>query len=128
MLGDAELIAFVPTREPKKARRFYERTLGLEFVSEDAFAVVMRAKGVMIRIVNVSNVGEFRPWPFTILGWRVGNIEKAVAELGEKGIEFERFAGLEQDGMGIWKSPSGARVAWFKDLDGNVLSVTEFGA
>ena len=126
MLRDAELIAFVPTRDPKKARWFYEETLGLEFVSEDAFAVVMAAKGVMVRIVNVSNVGEFRPWPFTILGWRVGNIEKAVAELAEKGIEFERFAGLEQDGMGIWKSPSGAKVAWFKDVDGNVLSVTEF--
>jgi len=126
MLGTAELIAFVPTRDPKKARDFYERTLGLEFVSEDAFAVVMRAKGVMVRIVNVSSVGEFRPWPFTILGWRVGNIEKSVRELGEKGIVFERFAGLEQDGVGIWKSPSGAKVAWFKDLDGNVLSVTEF--
>ena len=128
MLGDAELIAFVPTRDPKKSRGFYEGALGLEFVSEDSFAVVLRANGVTVRIVNVSNVKEFRPFPFTILGWRVVNVEKTVRELGEKGIEFERFAGLEQDGLGIWSSPSGAKVAWFKDLDGNVLSVTEFGA
>jgi len=126
MLGDAELIAFVPTRDPKKARAFYEQTLGLEFVSEDAFAVVLSANGVTVRITNVSNVENSRPWPFTILGWRVANIEKAVWELGEKGVAFERFAGLQQDGLLIWRSPSGAAVAWFKDLDGNVLSVTEF--
>jgi catechol 2,3-dioxygenase-like lactoylglutathione lyase family enzyme len=126
MLGDAELIAFVPTRDPEKARGFYERMLGLEFVSEDSFAVVLRANGVMVRIANVSGAAEFRPFPFTILGWRVVSVEKAVRELGEKGVVFERFPGLKQDKLGIWRSPSGAAVAWFKDSDGNVLSVTEF--
>ncbi len=126
MLGDAELIAFVPTRDPKKARGFYERTLGLEFVSEDLFAIVLSANGVTVRITNVSNVEEFRPFPFTILGWRVVGVEKTVRELGEKRVVFERFGGLEQDGLGIWRSPSGAAVAWFKDPDGNILSVTEF--
>jgi len=125
MLNKAELIAFVPTRDPQKARRFYEQTLGLELVSEDPFAVVIRANGVMIRIVNVSSVKEFQPFPFTILGWQVPDVENKVRELKTNGVTFERFAAMEQDDLGIWQSPSGARVAWFKDLDGNVLSVTE---
>ncbi len=125
MLGDSDLIAFVPTRDLQKSRRFYEQTLGLEFVSEDPFALVFRAHGVMLRIADVSNVKDFRPAPFTILGWRVSNVEKAVRELREKGIEFERFSGMQQNALGIWHSPGGAQVAWFKDPDGNVLSITE---
>lgn len=125
MLGNADLIAFVPTRDPHKSRRFYEQTLGLEFVSEDPFALVFRANGVMLRIASVSNVKDFTPAPFTILGWRVSNAERTVRALGEKGIEFERFPGMDQNPIGIWRSPSGAQVAWFKDPDGNTLSITE---
>jgi catechol 2,3-dioxygenase-like lactoylglutathione lyase family enzyme len=125
MLGHAELIAFVPTRDPKKARRFYEKTLGLQFVSEDPFALVFNAHGVVLRIANVSAVKDFKPAPFTILGWRVSNAESAVRELREKGIKFERFPGMDQSASGIWRSPSGAQVAWFKDPDGNMLSITE---
>jgi catechol 2,3-dioxygenase-like lactoylglutathione lyase family enzyme len=126
MLGNADLIAFVPTRDPKRARRFYEKTLGLEFVSEDPFALVFRAHGgVALRIANVSGVKDFKPAPFTILGWRVSSAEKTVRALREKGIEFERFPGMHQNALGIWHSPSGAQVAWFKDPDGNILSITE---
>jgi catechol 2,3-dioxygenase-like lactoylglutathione lyase family enzyme len=125
MLGNAELIAFVPTRDPQKARRFYEQTLGLEFVSEDPFALVFRAHGVTLRIANVSTVKDFRPAPFTVLGWHVSSAESTVRTLCEKGIEFERFPGMQQNPLGIWDSPSGARVAWFKDPDGNILSITE---
>ena len=125
MLDKADLVAFVPTRDPQRARRFYEQTLGLEFVSEDPFAVILRANGVMIRIVNVSSVKEFHPFPFTILGWQVPNAEDIVRELRDKGVVVERFPGMAQNDLGIWQSPSGARVAWFKDPDGNVLSVTQ---
>ena len=125
MLGNADLIAFVPTRDFKPSRRFYEDTLGLEFVSEDSFALVFRANGVMLRIVNVSATADFRPAPFTILGWNVASAESAVLELGKKGIAFERFPGMQQNTLGIWRSPGGAQVAWFKDPDGNVLSITE---
>jgi catechol 2,3-dioxygenase-like lactoylglutathione lyase family enzyme len=110
MLRNSDPIAFVPTRDPKKARPFYEQTLGLEFVSEDPF---------------VSTVVDFRPQPFTIFGWRVASAEQAVRALADRGVQFERFPGMNQDGLGIWQSPSGAKVAWFKDPDGNVLSVTE---
>jgi len=125
MLGNADLVAFVPTRNPQQARRFYGDTLGLEFVSEDPFALVFRAHGVVLRIANVSNVKDFRPAPFTVLGWHVSSAESTLRALCEKGIEFERFPGMQQDPLGIWDSPSGARVAWFKDPDGNILSITE---
>jgi catechol 2,3-dioxygenase-like lactoylglutathione lyase family enzyme len=125
MLRNSDPIAFVPTRDPKKARPFYEQTLGLEFVSEDPFALLFNAHGVALRIVNVSAVADFRPQPFTILGWRVASAEQTVRALGEKGVRFERFPGMNQDELGIWQSPGGAKVAWFKDPDGNVLSITE---
>jgi catechol 2,3-dioxygenase-like lactoylglutathione lyase family enzyme len=110
---------------PQRSRRFYEQTLGLEFVSENPFALVFRAHGVMLRIVNVSNVKDFSLTPFTILGWRVSSVEDTVRGLCQKGIEFERFPGMDQNPLGIWRSPSGAQVAWFKDPDGNILSITE---
>src|SRR5205085_12458068 len=81
MLGNADLIAFVPTRDPQKSRRFYEQTLGLDFISEDPFAMVFSAKGVTLRIANVSNVKDFKPAPFTILGWRVFSAQSSARAL-----------------------------------------------
>jgi catechol 2,3-dioxygenase-like lactoylglutathione lyase family enzyme len=125
MLDSANVIAFVPTRDPAKARAFYQKTLGLKFVSEDPFALVFDAHGATIRIANVSSVKNHKPASFTILGWHVSNAEQAVQQLAKKGVVFERFPGMDQDALGIWDSPSGARVAWFKDPDGNILSITQ---
>jgi catechol 2,3-dioxygenase-like lactoylglutathione lyase family enzyme len=125
MLGSMDIVAFIPTRNRKKARPFYEKTLGLPFVSDDQFALVFNANGVMVRVVDVSGVAGFEPAPFTILGWSVGDIGKTVGDLAKNGVKFERYQGMQQDGLGVWSSPSGAKVAWFKDPDGNVLSVTE---
>jgi catechol 2,3-dioxygenase-like lactoylglutathione lyase family enzyme len=125
MLGSMDIIAFVPTRSPKKARPFYEKTLGLRFVSDDKFALVFDANAVMLRVVDVSGVPAFKPAPFTILGWSVSDIATTVKSLRKKGVEFERYEGMQQDRLGVWSSPSGAKVAWFKDPDGNVLSLTE---
>jgi catechol 2,3-dioxygenase-like lactoylglutathione lyase family enzyme len=122
MLSTCPIIAFVPTRDAAKARTFYEGVLGLRFVSDDDFAIVMDANGTMIRIVRV---GEFTPMPFTILGWRVNDIDQAVAELTRKGLVFARYAYFEQNPEGIWTAPNGAKVAWFLDPDGNVLSVSQ---
>jgi catechol 2,3-dioxygenase-like lactoylglutathione lyase family enzyme len=120
-----DVVAFVPSKNPTKARAFYEGVLGLRFVSEDPFAVVFDANGVMIRVANVSSVKGFKPAPYTILGWLVDDITKAVRLLNKKGVQFERFAWMEQDRLGVWNSPSGARIAWFKDPEGNILSVTQ---
>lgn len=123
MLSFTGLIAFIPTRDAKKARQFYEGVLGLRFVSEDQFALVLEAHGIMVR---VAVVGEFKPQPFTVLGWQVSDIEKEVAGLQGQGVHFEKYGMKGQDEQGVWYSPSGARVAWFKDPDGNVLSLTQF--
>jgi len=125
MLGSADLIAFVPTRDPAKAREFYEQTLGLEFLSADPFALVFNAHGTTLRIANVSGVKDFQPAPFTIVGWQVTNVSDTAGDLVKKGVRFERFPGMNQDAQGIWQSPSGARVAWFKDPEGNILSITQ---
>lgn len=126
MLDSAAIIAFVPTTKPDQARRFYENTLGLEFVEEDAFALVFNANGVTVRVANVSSEKDFTPAPFTILGWAVDTIDDAARELTDRGVVFERYRALEQDPLGIWESPSGARIAWFKDPEGNILSITEY--
>ena len=125
MLGSADLIAFIPSRNLAVSRRFYESTLGLTFVGEDAFALVFDANGVTVRVVNVSTVDAFVPAPFTILGWQVKSAERAAHALVAKGVGFERYRGMGQDANGIWTAPGGARVAWFKDPDGNTLSITE---
>ncbi|MFL5464294.1 MAG: VOC family protein [Gemmatimonadaceae bacterium] len=125
MLGSADLIAFVPTRDPAKARKFYESILGLEFISADPFALVFSAHGTTLRVADVSSIKDFRPAPFTIVGWQVTNVSDSVGDLLKKGVRFERFPGMDQDSQGIWQSPSGAKVAWFKDPDGNILSITQ---
>ena len=125
MLGSADLIAFVPTRDPARAREFYESTLGLEFISADAFALVFNAHGTKLRVADVSQVKGFRPAPFTIVGWQVTSVSDSVGDLEKKGVRFERYPGMDQDARGIWQSPSGAKVAWFKDADGNILSITQ---
>lgn len=122
MLGSIDLVAFVPTRDTEKARAFYEGVLGLRFVKDDGFAMVLDANGIMVRVAKVP---EFKPAQSTILGWQVKEIEKIVAGLQAKGVRFERFGFFEQDELGIWTAPGGDKVAWFKDPDGNVLSVSE---
>ena len=125
MLSAARIIAFIPSRNLERAKSFYVETLNLTFVSQDPFALVLNANGTMVR---VAKVGEFQPADFTILGFEVTDIRQEVAALRAKGISCERYPGMQQDEVGIWHSPSGARVAWFKDPDGNVLSLTEFPA
>lgn len=123
MLSFSKLVAFVPTKNAKKARQFYEGVLGLGFVSEDQFALVLDANGTMVRVAVVA---EFKPQQFTILGWEVSDISKEVTRLQGQGIYFEKYGMKGQDEQGVWSSPSGAKVAWFKDPDGNVLSLTQF--
>jgi len=125
MLGSATITAFVATANPRRAKRFYRKTLGLRLVSDDRFAIAFDCGGVQLRIQKVDRV---RPQPFTALGWRVPNIRRAVASLAKVGVPFERYSFMEQDDLGVWQAPSGAKVAWFKDPDGNLLSLTEVGA
>lgn len=124
MLDDATLMAFVATADPGRARAFYGGTLGLPLVEENEFAMVFQAGSVQLRVAIVERV---RPHPFTVLGWRVADIEAVVDELGHHGVSMVRHNHLEQDRRGIWTAPDGDRVAWFDDTDGNILSVSQHG-
>jgi catechol 2,3-dioxygenase-like lactoylglutathione lyase family enzyme len=122
MIADNPLITFIPTKDAARARTFYEEQLGLRFISDDTFAIVMDANGTMVRIVRV---GDFTPASFTILGWQVTDIHNAVAEMTAKGTQFERYPHIEQGNDGVWTAPGGAKVAWFRDPDGNILSLSQ---
>lgn len=122
MLGSTNIVAFVPTRDAEKARAFYEGVLGLGFVKDDGFAMVLDANGIMIRVAKMK---DFTPAPFTVLGWQVSGIEEVVRTLQKRGVHFEIFGFFKQDELGIWTAPTGDKVAWFKDPDGNILSVSQ---
>ncbi len=122
MLGAINIVAFVPTKDSEKARAFYEGVLGLRFVKDDGFALVLDANGITIRVAKVP---DFKPAQFTILGWQVSDIESVVRGLQKKGVHFEIFGFFKQDDLGIWTAPTGDKVAWFKDSDENVLSVSQ---
>jgi catechol 2,3-dioxygenase-like lactoylglutathione lyase family enzyme len=122
-MTNSKIICFVATRDAVSARKFYESTLGLKCVSEDSFAIVFDVNGTTLR---VQKVRELTPAKYTALGWEVGDIAARIQELTKKGVRFERFPGLPQDELGVWTSPVGGKIAWFKDPDGNTLSLTEF--
>jgi catechol 2,3-dioxygenase-like lactoylglutathione lyase family enzyme len=122
MLGSSKLVAFVATSDAARARAFYRDTLGLMLVSEDSFALVFDANGAPLRVAIAASVSAA---PYTVLGWDVPDIQATVRELRGAGVKFERFTGMPQDELGIWRSPGGAQVAWFKDPDGNLLSVSQ---
>lgn len=123
MLSNSKVVTFVATSAPDRTKGFYERTLGLRFIAEDAFAIVFDANGVMLRVQKVE---IHTPANYTVLGWDVSNIHTQVKELMSRGVRFEQYEWLEQDEFGVWTAPSGAKIAWFKDPDGNVLSLTQF--
>jgi catechol 2,3-dioxygenase-like lactoylglutathione lyase family enzyme len=116
-------MAFVGVSDPGRAREFYRDKLGLTLVSEDLpFALVFDAHGTMLRVTMAQKV---EPAGYTVLGWRVPDAIAAVKALRQVGVEFQRYEGLAQDEHGIWTAPGGTRVAWFKDPDGNTLSISQ---
>lgn len=123
MLSSCDLIAFVAATDLARSRKFYEQTLGLKVVSESSFACVFDANGMMLRVTQAHEVVSA---PYTVLGWSVADIRASVRELGNRGVAFTRFDGMTQDDLGVWTSPGGDNVAWFKDPDGNTLSLTQF--
>jgi catechol 2,3-dioxygenase-like lactoylglutathione lyase family enzyme len=123
MLSSAPIMAFLPTKDPGRALPFYRDTTGLTFLADEPSALVFDANGTILRVTKVKQVVSAS---YTVLGWRVGDIGAAVRELAQRGVRLERWEGKEQDQSGVWMSPTGAKVAWFKDPDGNLLSITEF--
>ena len=122
-LDQFPIMAFVSVRDAERAKPFYRDTLGLRLMSEELpFALVFDAHGVVLR---VSIDPKATPIGGTVLAWRVPDIVAALAGLVGAGVAPERYSFLEQDASGVWTSPTGARVAWFKDPDGNVLGLSQ---
>ena len=122
-LGKYNIVGFVSIVDVSRAKSFYRDTLGLRLVTEEPpFALVFEANGIMLRLGMAK---ELPPAHGTVLGWEVPEIDASVKELVQAGVRFERYEGMDQDERGVWTSPTGAKVAWFKDPDGNILSVSE---
>jgi catechol 2,3-dioxygenase-like lactoylglutathione lyase family enzyme len=122
MLGTAKLMAFIATTDGARARLFFGDILGLRLLFEDEFALTFDSNGTTLRVQKLE---KHTPLPFTSLGWQVPDIVATVEQLRARGITFGRFPGMDQDDRGIWLAPNGTRVAWFKDPDGNTLSVSQ---
>ena len=121
-LNTATLVGFVATAEPLAARRFYEGVLGLRLVEDSPFALVFAAGATTVRVQKVESVTAAA---YTALGWEVEDISAAVEALSNRGVKFEHFPGMSQDDAGVWRTPDGSSVAWFRDPDGHTLSLTQ---
>ena len=122
MLNSAELVAFVATSDPSAAQAFYGDVLRLPLVTRSEFASVFDCNGTALRVTVVDTVV---PAPYTVLGWRVDDVSDTARTMKERGVTFLRFEGMEQDDLAIRRAPGGGQVAWFKDSDGNILSITQ---
>jgi catechol 2,3-dioxygenase-like lactoylglutathione lyase family enzyme len=124
MLGNSKPVILLPTLSKAEAQDFFQNILGLNFRYDDGFALVFYTGGIMLRVTPVK---EFTPHEFSVLGWEVDNIVESVKELSGRGVSFEKydFPWMEQDAHGIWAAPDGTKVAWFKDRDGNLLSLSQ---
>jgi catechol 2,3-dioxygenase-like lactoylglutathione lyase family enzyme len=122
MLASAKMVGFVPTKDYDQARAFYEGKLGFKFVYQDQFALVLSAGENTVRITKIPN---FTPLQGTILGWEVDDIVAVATWLRDRGAAPEKFPFAQDQDLGIWSAPSGAKVAWFKDPDGNILGVSQ---
>ncbi len=122
MLHAASLMAFVPVSDLARAQEFYVGTLGLEVRHADDYGCMLGSNGTTVRLAVVDG---YDPPSFTVLGWEVASIDAAVEALTAAGISMHRYVGMGQDEAGIWRAPSGDRVAWFPDSEGNTLSLTQ---
>ena len=124
MLGSAPGIAFLPSTDLSRARRFFE-DLGLDVVTVNDYACVLRAGTTTLRVTRVD---QLQPQPFTVFGWEVADIRAIIHDLAARGISCLRYDGMEQDAEGIWTTPAGDQIAWFPDPDSNVLSLTQYAS
>lgn len=116
-------VAFVNVASRDRALAFYRDTLGLELRSSDDFGDFIQLDGGLLRLTALP---DFKPGPHPVLGWHVRDITSAVTSMRERGVEFTIYPGMGQDELGIWTAPDGgAKVAWFTDPDGNVLSLSQ---
>jgi catechol 2,3-dioxygenase-like lactoylglutathione lyase family enzyme len=124
MLSESKAFSGFSVTDLESAKKFYTETLGLE-VGAEGFGFGLKVAGGPA--VFVYPKGEaHEPATFTVLNFPVDDIESAVDGLTERGVEFERYDGMDQDDRGITvPGTPGPRIAWFKDPSGNILSVIQ---
>ncbi len=124
LLDSSPIMAFSATADAERAKAFYRDQLGLRLISDEPYALVFDAAGTMLRVQKVKDIRDAQ---YTTLGWKVADIASKVEELAKAGVKFERYGFPGQDDKGIWTPPgSQTKIAWFKDPDGNILSLTQF--
>jgi len=123
MFRDTKAFSGFAVDDIQKAKEFYGETLGLR-VSEENGMLQLHIAGD--RNIVVYPKPDHVPATFTILNFPVDDIEKAVDELAERGVRFERYEGLKTDEKGIFRG-GGPLIAWFTDPAGNILSVLQEG-
>lgn len=122
MRSEQNLFTFVPVTDGDRAKAFYEGVLKLTVLEETPFAVVFKVPGGTLRLAKTP---DFNPQPFSLVGWVVPDLAADMAQLRENGVTFEQFQGLPQDEAGVWTVPDGTQICWFRDPDGNLLSLTQ---
>jgi catechol 2,3-dioxygenase-like lactoylglutathione lyase family enzyme len=122
MLGDTKAFSGFSADDIPKAKAFYADTLGIEVTEENGMLTLNLAAGDRPTLVYPKP--DHEPAGFTILNFPVANIDDAVRELSNRGVEFERYEGMGQDELGVMRD-QGPPIAWFKDPAGNVLSVIQ---
>ena len=122
MLEQQTLVAFLATADAALARAFYEGVLGLAFAGDNGHLVMFRSGGARVALQKAESV---TPKVGTAMGWNVKDLRAEIAALAAKGVVFERFEGMQQDDLAIWSPEPGTGVAWFKDPDGNLLSLSQ---
>jgi catechol 2,3-dioxygenase-like lactoylglutathione lyase family enzyme len=125
MLAQSKLQTIIWTARVAEAERFYSQVLGLKLQGKSHGALVYDVGGADLR---VSPVPSTEPTAHTVLGFSVPDLDTLVAVLSERGVKWERFPGLPHDASGVVLTPEGAKVAWFRDPDGNLLSAVEYPA
>jgi len=114
--------AFLATTDAARSKAFYVDRLRADCVEDTPFSLVLQIGGTLLRIQKVEQV---HAPPYTSLGWQVDDIASEVEALNARGVDFARFEGMGQDDAGIWTAPDGAKVAWFRDPDGQLLSLDQ---
>ena len=121
MLGDAKAFSGFAADDIEAERAFYADTLGLK-VTEDNGLLTLHLAGDRPTLIYPKP--DFTPATYTILNFEVDDIDRAVEELGARGVSFERYDGFGQDEKGIARD-AGPPIAWFKDPAGNILAVMQ---
>lgn len=123
MLSKSKLQSIIWTSRIIEAEKFYRDLLGLSLRTRSDGALVFDVGGGDLRVAPVPSTV---PSEHTVLGFSVPDVDSVIGHLSARGVVFERFDGFPHLENGALQTPDGARVAWFRDPDGNLLSVVQF--